>query len=943
MRAASRASRRRARSGAAAAVSTVARAGSRPIKQAEFLAAARVIAPGAVVLHRYQVVLNGLSLRVPGRTLEAIAAIPGVVAVHPDVLLQTTTDRSPAFIGAKTAWKALGGQSVAGEGTIVGVLDTGVWPEHPSFSDPDPEGHPYEPPGVAPACQFGIGANPGPAFTCNNKLIGAYRFMAAYDACVGANQCAMPAAAFTSARDDDGHGTHTASTAAGNGRVPATLLGIDRGEVSGIAPRAHVIAYKVCGEDGCFGSDAAAAVEQAILDGVDVINFSVSGGTAPYHDVVELAFLDAYAAGIFVAAAAGNEGPVAETVHHRGPWVMTVGASTQKREFASKLTLQSSDGAKLKLKGATVTAGIPSPLPVLDAATLGDPLCLGAGMDGAFAGRVALCQRGGNARIEKSFNVRQRGAAGMILYNPTLQGRATDNHTIPSIHLESDAGAQLLAFIAAHPAVTAAFTAGKPAGAKADLMAPFSSRGGPFQLLGVSKPDITAPGVQILAGNTPDSATPADADDELFQAIQGTSMSSPHVAGAGALIRALYPGFTAGQIKSALMTLASAKRLFDEDGTTPFDPFDAGAGRLAIKKAADVPITFDVTSSDFELHRSDLWNVNMPGLYLPNVASTFSVVRTAHSVLAVPRTLKLKVAAPTDLVVTVPPSITIPAGGDTAFPIQVDVTAVPEREVRHAAIIFTGGGPQLRFPITVRKISDATTLYGGNASGSAITPGGVVILDQAIGAGTLLGDPVTPGGLTGIGFTSSGRLYGTSISGGASKLVEIDPDTGGLLATIGFITDGPTGIAISIGDLAVQPGTDVLFGIRSNSDGFGLGGQLYTINAATAVGTFVGDTGTCVGGGLAFGPDGTLYFTSFASCFGGSALHVLDPATAAILGSAPLALFYDALGARPTDGALFAATGGTGGGDLFYIDPATGIQIFWGRTATGSLSDLAFR
>ena len=119
----------------------------------------------------------------------------------------------------------------------------------------------------------------------------------------------MPAAAFTSARDDNGHGTHTASTAAGNGTVQATLLGIDRGTVSGIAPRAHVIAYKVCGEDGCLASDIAAAVDQAILDGVDVINFSIDGGTAPYAEPTELAFLDAYAAGIFVAASAGTTGP----------------------------------------------------------------------------------------------------------------------------------------------------------------------------------------------------------------------------------------------------------------------------------------------------------------------------------------------------------------------------------------------------------------------------------------------------------------------------------------------------------------------------------------------------------------------------------------------------------------------------------------------------------
>jgi subtilisin family serine protease len=401
-------------------------------RQDAFVSAVRTVAPQAKVLHRYQMVLGGVALQVPAGAVDAIAALPGVVAVYPDRLLQPATDRSPVFIGAKPVWKALGGQDAAGEGVIVGVLDTGVWPEHPSFSDPDPAGNAYPPPGVSPACQFGLGANPGPAFACNNKLIGAYRFMAAYDACVGAGDCAMPAAAFTSARDDEGHGTHTASTAAGNGKVPVTLLGIDRGEVSGIAPRAHVIAYKVCGEDGCFQSDAAAAVDQAILDGVDVINFSIGGGTAPYAETSELAFLDAYAAGIFVAASAGNEGPAAETVNHRGPWVTTVAASTQKRVFASTLALESSDGATLKVRGSTVTGGIDPQMSFFDAAGLGDPFCQDATPDGALLGRVVLCRRGVNTRLEKSFNVAQRGGLGMVLYNLAPQGLTADNHTIPA-------------------------------------------------------------------------------------------------------------------------------------------------------------------------------------------------------------------------------------------------------------------------------------------------------------------------------------------------------------------------------------------------------------------------------------------------------------------------------------------------------------------------------
>jgi subtilisin family serine protease len=161
--------------------------------------------------------------------------------------------------------------------------------------------------------------------------------MATYDQCVADGDCALNGD-YTSAPDSEGHGTHTMSTAAGNAKVDSQIFGIPRKQVSGIAPRAQVIAYKVCGPDLCWGSDSMAAVQQAILDRVDVISFSIGGAPDPYTDVVELAFLDAYAAGIFPAASAGNSGPAANTVEHRGPWVTTVAASTENRAFETTLT-----------------------------------------------------------------------------------------------------------------------------------------------------------------------------------------------------------------------------------------------------------------------------------------------------------------------------------------------------------------------------------------------------------------------------------------------------------------------------------------------------------------------------------------------------------------------------------------------------------------------------
>jgi subtilisin family serine protease len=345
----------------------------------------------------------------------------------------------------------------------------------------------------------------------------------------------------------------------------------------------------VCGDEGCFSSDSVAAVQQAISDGVDVINFSISGGGSPYADAVELAFLDAYNAGVFVAASAGNSGPAPETTDHRGPWVTTIAASHTNRFFLSHLSVTADGGATLELTGASITEGIHVATPVVQAKDFdpdGNNLCDTEFPAGTFSGQIVLCQvHSPPTRIEKGFNVLQGGASGMIIYNEALQGIGTDNHHLPAVMLEVDKGQALLDFLSSHTGVTATFTDGEAETVQGDVMAAFSSRGGPGQTLGISKPDVTAPGVQILAGNTPLAATVAGGPEgELFQAIRGTSMSSPHAAGAGALLAALHPDWTPGQIKSALMTSARTQVL-KEDETTPANVFDMGSGRIDLSHA----------------------------------------------------------------------------------------------------------------------------------------------------------------------------------------------------------------------------------------------------------------------------------------------------------------------------------------------------------------------
>jgi hypothetical protein len=302
------------------------------------------------------------------------------------------------------------------------------------------------------------------------------------------------------------------------------------------------------------------------------------------------------------------------------------------------------------------------------------------------------------------------GAGGLLLYNPTLEGLATDNHFIPSVHLENDAGAALLDFLAAHTGVTATFPQGVATSVQGDKMAAFSSRGGPGQTLGISKPDITAPGVQILAGHTPMPATVVGGlPGELFQSIQGTSMSSPHIAGSAALLKALHPEWTPGQIQSALMMTANPDH-FKEDGVTPADPFDYGSGRVDLNTAGAPGLTISATGQDFRDLEDGLWHANYPSLYVPVMPGRITVQRTVHSELSRPSLWRLWVEAPSDLKVTVPRQLFIRAGADRTFDITLDARDVPLGEVRHAVLHMAYRHHRLSFPITIVRRQPAVTL-----------------------------------------------------------------------------------------------------------------------------------------------------------------------------------------------------------------------------------------
>ncbi len=669
--------------------------------------------PGAEIRSSFSTVYGGVAAQVPADRVADILEVEGVAAVQADALNQPLDDNTE-FVGATAVWPALGGSTTAGSGVIVGNLDTGVWPEHPML---DPTGIAAPPGGLRDCSAFATGAdvaNLGPAFSCNNKLIGAYNKTATYMAqeFAGAEEFCNSSTGVCSPRDANGHGTHTVTTTAGNCAATAVLYGVDRGPVCGVAPGAHVIEYRVCLEQGCFDSDSVSAVEQAILDGVHVINFSISGGADPYTDPVELAFLDAVNAGIAVHASAGNSGPGAGTLDHAGPWTTTVGASTGPRSFTSTLHLTADGGATFDMSGVTLTNGVASPAPVVLAQNVpgSGNLCLAPLAAGSAAGKIVACARGVNARTSKGFNVAAGGAVGMILYNTVNQDVATDNHWLPAIHLNGPPTA-LLDFVNGHTNVQAEWDQGQPTASPADVMAAFSSRGPRGDWI---KPDVTAPGVQVLAGTTPQPV--GGLPGNLYMAIAGTSMSSPHAAGVAALVKASHPTWTPAQIKSALMT-SSVQTVVKEDGVTPAGPFDMGAGSIRADRAVNPTLVFDETYADYLGAETDVLrriNLNIPSINATTMSGAISTTRTATNVSGERQTLTVEITQPAGVTITVGKNngpIVVRKDQEVTFPITISAPEVADGQyTARINLVPKKGGTPVTMPVAFVKQQGIVTL-----------------------------------------------------------------------------------------------------------------------------------------------------------------------------------------------------------------------------------------
>ncbi|PKA45877.1 Subtilisin-like protease [Apostasia shenzhenica] len=568
---------------------------------------------GALV-HTYSTVFHGFSASLSADRAGELSRHPAVLAVFEDRLRLLHTTRSPQFIGLRNQ-QGLWSFSDYGADVIVGVLDTGVWPERRSFSDLNIG---PVPPRWRGACE------PGPSFPaslCNRKLVGARFFSRGHDAAAaaaggigGINETVE----FRSARDADGHGTHTASTAAGRHVFGASMAGYAKGIAKGVAPKARVAVYKVCWKgSGCLDSDILAGFDRAVADGVDVISVSIGGGdgvSSPYYlDPIAIGSFGAVSRGVFVATSAGNDGPPAMSVTNLAPWLTTVGAGTIDRTFPADIVL--GDGRRLYgvslYSGKLLTGMYPLVYPGKSGG-LPASLCMENSLDPKLVrGKIVVCDRGSSPRVAKGVVVRDAGGAAMILANGISNGEGLvgDAHVLPACAVGSGEGDALKSYIAmsSNPTATMVFK-GTVVGVKpAPVVASFSARGPNGLTPEILKPDLIAPGVNILAAWT-DAIGPTGLDSDHrkteFNILSGTSMACPHVSGAAALLKSAHPSWSPAAIRSAMMTTANLvdntlRQLTDEGTGQPATPLDFGAGHLNLFKALDPGLIYDLSDSDY--------------------------------------------------------------------------------------------------------------------------------------------------------------------------------------------------------------------------------------------------------------------------------------------------------------------------------------------------------
>ncbi|RWZ64754.1 serine protease [Labedella populi] len=778
----------------------------------------------ATIDYSYTLTVNGFAADLSSEQASALAADKRVISLEEEEILHTTAQSSTDFLGLSGdggVWESVGGVDAAGAGVVVGVLDTGIAPENPSFAGESLGTTPGDAPfldGEEIVFSKGDGGTfrgvceEGEQFaasSCSTKVIGARYYVDGFgadrigDASVGE---------YVSPRDGDGHGSHTASTAAGNHAVDASVGGVGYGQISGVAPAAKIAAYKVCWsgpdpavttDDGCATTDLLAGIEQAVTDGVDVINYSIGGGAAETTvSATDYAFFGAAAAGIFVSASAGNDGPGESTLDNASPWITTVAASTIPSYEATvelgdgsaypgaSITVDRSEGAT-PFTGPLVWADDVAAEGVADA-----NLCGPGSLDpAAVEGMIVVCDRGTYDRTAKSAEVARAGGIGMLLVNPVAGSIDLDEHSVPTVHVDVQFRDAIVAYAQTEGA-TATFLPDNVSdypSPPTPQVAGFSSRG-PVLADGsdILKPDVSAPGVAILAGGAN-----AEGAEPTFKFLSGTSMAAPHVAGLGALYLGVHPTAAPAEIKSALMTTASDT--VDAAGHDVSDPFVQGAGQVEPGSFLDTGLLYLNGVDDWESYIEGVGFELSPDVE-PIDPSSLNLASIAIGALTAPETVTRTVTATTAGTYTArpidipgitaevtPSSFTVAEGESVSYTVTFTRTDAPLDEFATGSLVWEGDdGTTVRSPIAVQPVTIVAPdeVAGEGVSGSVeieVTPGGsgaIPLSAQGLAPAILVEGDGSAEGHTGSGSGGDEFTYPVSVADGASfarfSLIAVD-------------------------------------------------------------------------------------------------------------------------------------------------------------------------
>ncbi|KAG8387222.1 hypothetical protein BUALT_Bualt03G0230800 [Buddleja alternifolia] len=690
------------------------------------------------IFYSYRRHINGFAAELNEAEVAAILKNPLVLSVFPNEERELQTTHSWDFLSLEkngiVPSDSLWTKARCGEDIIIANIDSGVWPESPSFND---EGFGPIPPKWRGRCEDDNGS----PFPCNRKLIGAKYFYEGYVKSRGITN-------FTtySPRDSDGHGTHTLSTAGGNFVPGASVLGIYNGTTKGGSPKARVAAYKVCWPS-CMDADIIKAFDHAIDDGVDVISVSLGGLSHNYFDNgLAIGAFSANKRGIAVIASAGNDGPDYGSVDNVAPWMITVAASTTNRNLLSHVKLQNG----LRLKGKSMSKPLPEErfYPLVTGAdaraangsTYEAPRALDPEK---VKGKILVCLTGEFPTATKGKAAALAGAVGMVLCNDEIYANdiAVEPHLLPATQVTYTDG--YLTFIVFHRNPMGLITSPKAEfGMKpAPLMASFSSRGPNTVTPEILKPDITAPGVEIMAAYTEGKGPTNLASDQRrtkYTFLSGTSMACPHVAGVVGLFKAFHPEWSPAAIRSALMTtdhsltlsLCAAstvdnthRPIRDDLSLVEATPLSYGAGHIRPDLAADPGLVYDLSTRDYDnflcanghnqsvvtkftcLFANTLnpLDFNYPSITVPKLSGSVKVNRILKNVGS-PGIYVAQIRQPLGVSVSVQPSALqfTKIGEERGFQLTVtrDATSV-QKTYLFGELLWSDGRHNVRSPIVV--------------------------------------------------------------------------------------------------------------------------------------------------------------------------------------------------------------------------------------------------